>query len=1174
MSDFSRAYALSGSNLVSFDPSNPTVGNTIGITGLTIGDTLVGIDFRPQNGLLYGLGVNTTSNTATLYAVSTQTGVAAAVGVPFTLVDSGGGAVIFPAGNYGFDFNPTVDRIRVTTNSGLNFRINPNTGAAVDGDAIAAGTNPDGSINGAATGASGNAYTNNQPNVTATTLYTLDSSTDQLLIQNPPNAGTQTNPITVTLNGNPLDFSSSNGFDILAGVNVTTSNSQASGSGLALLTVGGTTGLYGVDLTTGAATRIGDFLDGATPVSGLAIQKDLGGIPAIGLSADGTQLFRLNTATPGTFTSVAVSGVAVGEQLVAVDFRPQTGQLYAFGVNSTTNTGTLYRLDPQPTAGTNVATAIGTVGQIVIVDGAGNQIDLPAGGYGMDFNPTVDRIRITTNSGLNFRINPNNGAAVDGNAGVDGTQPDGAINGLPAGSTGASANAYTNSFGQSLTGGVTTLYTLDAVSNSLFIQNPPNAGTQTGQVTVTLGGSALDFTSVNGFDIPAGVRVTSSNSAAAGVGFAGLTVGGVNSLYSINLVSGEATNLGAIGAGTLAGLTLADSPVGGAVSKAFRISLDGAQQVPSVMSSASGLGTAIFDSITMSMSITVNVKGLDWGPLLGQPSETPSLLDDVNGVHIHAEARGANGPIVLDWPAGGDADDFAVSGVLADGSRNVTSIWETTDANPITAFITAFAGAPFGADVPFYMNIHTGAFGGGEIRGQLVTIATDNGETVNGTAGDDILPGLAGADVVVGLAGNDTLDGGTGVDWTLGGLGDDTYRVENAGDVVTENASEGTDTVNASINYGLTANVENLVLQGDAITPLQGYGNALANNLTGSAGANLLDGQGGVDTMAGGLGNDVYFVDDAGDQVIENGGGGNDAVFSTAHLQLSANVEVLVLQGGADLQAYGNSLNNVLVGNGGSNILDGGAGTDALLGGAGNDAYVVNNGSDGVIENAGEGNDTVFSSDHLRLVENVENLILQGGADLQGYGNGLANILVGNTGTNLLNGDVGADTMFGGAGGDVYFVDNAGDQVIENTGAGADAIFSTVSQTLAPNVEALVLQGIADLNGTGNELVNQIFGNDGVNVLDGGAAGDLLTGGAGNDIFVFRPGEANGDFVADFVGNGPAPGDALQFIGYGAATFENIDPTHWQVVYNGGASADVITFLNAPVIDPSDFTFI
>ena len=104
------------------------------------------------------------------------------------------------------------------------------------------------------------------------------------------------------------------------------------------------------------------------------------------------------------------------------------------------------------------------------------------------------------------------------------------------------------------------------------------------------------------------------------------------------------------------------------MSTAFRISLDGAQQVPVVMSSATGLGVAIFDSATTSLNVTVHVKGMDWGPLLGQPSETPSVLDDVNGVHIHNAARGANGGIVLDWPGGGDADDFAVSAVLADGS--------------------------------------------------------------------------------------------------------------------------------------------------------------------------------------------------------------------------------------------------------------------------------------------------------------------------------------------------------------------------------------------------------------------------------------------------------------------------------------------------------------------------
>jgi Domain of unknown function (DUF4394)/FG-GAP-like repeat len=563
MSEFPRAYALSGSNLVSFDPTNPTVGQTVGVTGLLLGDTLVGIDFRPQNGLLYGLGVDTGANTATLYAISTRTGAAAAIGTPFALADGGGNPIVFPASGYGMDFNATVDRIRVTTDSGLNFRINPNTGAPIDGDA-APGINPDGAISGAAVGVSANAYTNNQPNATVTTLYTLDPTTDQLLVQNPPNVGTQTVPRDVTLNGVPLDFATLNGFDIPAGVNVTTANSVASGSGLALLSVGGTTGLYSIDLMTGAATRIGDFLDGSTPASGLAIQNDLGGIPAIALSGDGTQLLRFNTATTGTLVSVPIIGVAAAEQLVGIDFRPHTGQLYAFGVDAAANTGTLYLVDPQ--GGT--ATAVGAPGQIAFLDGAGNPVDLSAGGWGMDFNPTVDRIRITNDFGLSFRINPNNGSPVDGDVGLAGINPDGAINGLPLGSTGVSANAYTNSYGQSLVGGVTTLYTLDPVSNALFIQNPPNAGTQTTQVSVRLDGSTLDFTSVNGFDIPAGVAVSTSSSVATGFGFAGLTVGGVVSLYMINLTSGEATNLGAIGTGMteMAGFALADAdgppPVG------------------------------------------------------------------------------------------------------------------------------------------------------------------------------------------------------------------------------------------------------------------------------------------------------------------------------------------------------------------------------------------------------------------------------------------------------------------------------------------------------------------------------------------------------------------------------------------------------------------------------------
>ena len=97
-----------------------------------------------------------------------------------------------------------------------------------------------------------------------------------------------------------------------------------------------------------------------------------------------------------------------------------------------------------------------------------------------------------------------------------------------------------------------------------------------------------------------------------------------------------------------------------------------------------------------------------------------------------------------------------------------------------------------------------------------------------------------------------------------------------------------------------------------------------------------------------------------------------------------------------------------------------------------------------MIENASEGDDAVFSTAHFALSANVETLVLQGSADLQGYGNSLANTLYGNTGNNLLNGGAGADVMRGGVGNDVYFVDNAGDMVFENANEGTDAVFAAV----------------------------------------------------------------------------------------------------------------------------------
>ncbi len=526
------------------------------VIGLTSGDTLVAIAVRPQNGRLYGLATTATPGAVQLYAIDLNSG------SPFaTLIGTAGSftAITDLGANFGMDFNPVVDRLRVVSDNGSNFRINPNTGALIDSDSIPAnGTNPDAAINGATTSADATAYTNAAPNTSATTQYTLDSASNSLYIQSPPNNGTQTNPLPITLNSVPLDFSNEGGFDIPHGVNVSTSNSPATGQALAALSVAGVASLYSIELSTGAATLIG-------ALNGLSV-RDIAVFPttpaAIALDTSGPRLKRFALNTPGTITNQQITNISVGELLVGIANRPATGQLYGLGANVGANTASLYIIDPQ----TGAATLVGTSAQIAFVDTGGiTAVDFPPinSGYGIDFNPTVDRLRVVAGTGLNFRVNPNNGAPVDGDSNAtNGTNPDGAANGLPIGSTGVSAAAYTNNYGQSLVGGITTLYTLDPTSNKLFIQNPANAGTQTSGVALTLGGAPIDFSAAVGFDIPAGVNAPSSGAAATGNGYATLTVNNSTSLYRIQLATGASTLLGSVDAGTLSlnGLVVWNAP--------------------------------------------------------------------------------------------------------------------------------------------------------------------------------------------------------------------------------------------------------------------------------------------------------------------------------------------------------------------------------------------------------------------------------------------------------------------------------------------------------------------------------------------------------------------------------------------------------------------------------------
>jgi Ca2+-binding RTX toxin-like protein len=254
-------------------------------------------------------------------------------------------------------------------------------------------------------------------------------------------------------------------------------------------------------------------------------------------------------------------------------------------------------------------------------------------------------------------------------------------------------------------------------------------------------------------------------------------------------------------------------------------------------------------------------------------------------------------------------------------------------------------------------------------------------DVLDGGAGNDLLRGGADDDELSGGLGNDTLDGGSGADTLDGGAGDDRYVVDDAGDLIVEFPllTGGTDTVASSVSHTLGALLEHLTLTGTA--HLSGTGNSRSNALTGNGGNNTLaglnandtlDGGVGADSLAGGAGNDVYLVDDAGDQVTEGVGQGTDSVNSSVTHTLAANVEHLTLTGALAGNGTGNGLANTLTGNSAANTLTGLGDSDRLVGNAGNDTLVGGTGNDTL--NGGAGNDVFRFNGALNATTNRDTI--------------------------------------------------------------------------------------------------------------------------------------------------------------------------------------------------------
>jgi len=501
--------------LVTFDRAAPALDTAIAVSGLQAGETLIGMDVRAGGatpGTLYVLG-----SSGRVYSVDTTTGVASA-GVALTADanDSSDPFTALSGTEFGVDFDPVSDRLRVVSDTGQNLSVNVETGATTTDAPLTLAGNARSGINGAA-------YSNAFGAACRASLYYIDATTDELLTTDDPKGG-----VVRSVGALGVDATAVGDFEIATAADGTN-------KGYAVLVVGGVPTSYEINLANGTAATAGAVtqLDSGELVRDTAIappatapSQEPGDVFAL---TESNKLLSFNSSAPQKVcTSATITGQQSGENIVGIDVRPMDQALYALG-----STGRLYTVDVASAALTLKSTLIAALGDVTAP-----YAGLTGTVFGVDFNPGNDLLRVVNDAGLNFRVAPDNGVVT--------TDTD--LN--PAGASVGEA-AYSNNF---VGVGTASFYTIDSATDSLQVIGRTTGSAISGDVTTVGPLGVSDVQGVAGFDI-----MGTSN-----VGLAALNLAGATSsdLYSVNLNTGAATRLDTLGGGErVRGLAFAHTPV-------------------------------------------------------------------------------------------------------------------------------------------------------------------------------------------------------------------------------------------------------------------------------------------------------------------------------------------------------------------------------------------------------------------------------------------------------------------------------------------------------------------------------------------------------------------------------------------------------------------------------------